>query len=327
MSATTKQITRAIKAIAPYEVKFTGTELIVPGDVSIIIPFKTEAEFASNAVQVCDALDAFGVNFIPTVNGENVELRSGNRKIKMKVSPFDYHREDDLIEPVTVGVLDEMDVHRILIAKRYTSTDKYREAIRCVYIHEGNIVSTDSKRMYFTKASFETSEELLLREDTMKLLDCFAGNWTVQQDGGFVHLRSDDGILIIQEKQSERFVNWKAVIPKENPIEISFVNKELREALKQGGKFAGYTDTVVMECTDQGVKLIFEDLDLERDYSVDLNFAARIKGDDIRIGFNWKLLSQIISDCPDAFVMKLSASNRSAVIDDQFLLFPVLLKD
>lgn len=337
MSATTKQITRAIKIVAPKDatlpvlesVYFTGNTIVTTDlDIRLYIPFKVHEPFLANALQVCDVFDAFGVNFIPSVdNDRKIHFRSGNRAIKVTEHfPADeYPTMPEIEDFKELGSLSERDVENILIASDFVGDDDLRPVMQKVAIMNGEIASTDSHRLFWTETDSGISD-MLLKRKTWKLLNEFVGPWTVERSAHHERFSNSDGIIIIQRRTDERYPNYKAVIPQDNPIQLTLVRKELSEALKQGKKFAGESKRVDFYI-GEGVTLKFEDLDMDREFSTELKLVSVPNCEPFRIAFHIGLMESILKHCPETLTFALSTPNRAAIICERFLQMPVLYND
>ena len=334
MSATTKQITRAIKAVIDRNsslpiiksVYFTGNTIIATDlETRLYIPFKVPEPFIANAVQVCDVFDAFGINFIPSLDKDRkIHFRSGNRTIKVsETHPVDeFPGLPDMDEFSTLGDLSERDIENILTASNFTGNDDLRMALQHVAIIGCEIAATDTHRLF----SIETDsgiDGVLVKRKTWKLLGEFAGPWTVEQNKTNDRFTSSEGVVVIQRRCDERHPNYRAVIPQDNPIQLTLARKELSEALKQGKKFAGESQRVDFEI-GEGVILRFTDLDMDREYSTELKLASISNCENFTIGFHIGLMEGILKHCPEALVFQMSAPNRAAIICDHFLQMPVI---
>lgn len=339
MSATTKQITRAIKTVIDKNsslpiiesVYFTGNTIVSTDlEVRLYIPFKVPEPFLADAIQVCDVFDAFGVNFVPEVDADRkIHFKSGNRTIKMT----EHHSAEDFpslnSKPedmfTQLGKLSEQDVENILIASDFTGNDVHRPVQSRVAIIEGKIVSTDSHRLFWVDTT-SGIDGVFIRKKTWKLLNEFVGPWIVDQNPYLDRFTNPDGVVIIQPRQTDRYPNYKAVIPKENPIQLTLTKKELVEALKQGKKFAGESKRVDF-FVDGGITLKFEDSYMEREYSTELKLVSVTNCEPFRMGFNIPFMESVLKHCPETVILQVSTPNRPALVGDNFLLMPVMYND
>lgn len=334
MSATTKQITRAIKIVAPKDstlpviesVYFTGNTIVATDlEVRLYIPFKVPEPFLADAIQVCDVFDAFGVNFIPSVDaGRKIHFKSGSRSIKMTEQfPAEEFPSLNTEETFTqLGKLSEQDVDNILIASDFTFPESdFRPVMQRVAITGGQIVATDSHRLFWVDTT-SGIDGVFIRKKTWKLLNEFVGPWIVDQNPYWDRFANEDGVIIIQKRETERYPNYKAVIPKDNPIQLTMTKKELSEALKQGEKFAGESKIVAL-CIDGGITLKFQDVDMEREFSTELKLVSITNCEPFNIGFNIPYLKGVLKHCPETVIFQVGEPMRPALIGDNLLLMPV----
>ena len=335
MSATTKQITKAIKLVAPKGaslpiiecVYFTGTHIVATDlELSVKIPYSTEFPFIIDAVQACDGFDAFGVNFIPQREENAVRFVSGKRSIKMAsgYAPenFPIVQEQEFERDMFISEMDVAELYRCL---DFISNDMLRETLCHVWLSEGMITATDSHVLRWMPSSDGCNKNIALNKKVIQVLNVFGGNWTIESNATRLKISNDEGVEVYYKVLNERMVNYKAVIPQEQPIELQAITKELSEALKQGSKFSNpSTRKVTFDCTSERIRLTFEDLDMEREYTTDLNLATI--NEDFAIAFNSTFLGTILKHGTDKVSIRMSAPNRAAVVNDCMLLMPLIEK-
>lgn len=302
-------------------------------EVSVVIPFKVPEPFMAEGRQVCDVFDTFGVNFVPSVDADRkIHFRSGNRTIKVTeyYSAEEYPTLPDTSVLETQGTLNFEDVLSLEVAKDYTSNDEQRLALMHVAVVDGNIVATNAHYLYSCPTESKL-QQLLLKHKTIELLEIFSFEgvvWNVfyTVNNGWVVISNSAGVEIYQRFVSEKYPNWKAVVPKDNPIQLTVMKKELLEAIKQGKRFAGQQTKAIEFIIGETVELRFEDLELEREYTTHMQFCSVTNCEAFSMGFNYTFLEQILKDCAETVVFQLSTPNRPALIGDNFLLMPVDLK-
>ncbi len=152
-----------------------------------------------------------------------------------------------------------------------------------------------------------------------------------------------DGITIISREMDERFPDFKNVIPQDSSgfIEMIVNGPELEKTLKKA-------DSVSNSCNHQvafkfenlgelneSLKISSDDLDFGHAYSKSIGATymkhrpeTGVMTDFSRIGFNSRLLLQILkSDNKKHLQIKFFAPNKGAIIEDKFLIMPVMLND
>jgi DNA polymerase-3 subunit beta len=112
----------------------------------------------------------------------------------------------------------------------------------------------------------------------------------------------------------ERFPDYQGVIPLQNPNQLIIERMELLGALRRLMPFASRsTHQVRFKLTDKQVTLSAEDVD----YSNDANerLACDYNGDPMEIGFNARMMSELLSNMDSNLVtVNMSAPNRAGII-------------
>jgi DNA polymerase III sliding clamp (beta) subunit (PCNA family) len=77
------------------------------------------------------------------------------------------------------------------------------------------------------------------------------------------------------------------------------------------------------------VKLYTSDIDLSREYTVEFDKDDVNYDGELKIAFNMEFLDKIIANVPEKENLKFKfwAANRSAIINDQYLIMPLMLND
>lgn len=134
----------------------------------------------------------------------------------------------------------------------------------------------------------------------------------------------------------ERFPDYENVIPKENPIEMRIDRNELLGSLKRISIYASKTTHQIrLKITGSELSVSAEDPDFSNEAKETL--ACEHDGEDIEIGFNAKLLVELLGNLySKEITLQMSAPNRAGLIipaekDDNedilMLVMPVVLNN
>ncbi|MGB0432502.1 MAG: DNA polymerase III subunit beta, partial [Bacteroidia bacterium] len=132
----------------------------------------------------------------------------------------------------------------------------------------------------------------------------------------------------------EKFPNYDAAIPKENPFKLTINRQELLGSLKRMANFSNKTTYQVrFKMAGNELHISAQDIDFSNEAFEQL--ACEFDGEDMEIGFNARFLSEMLSvlDTDEVSIL-LSEPNRPGIIkpndtgsdeDLMMLLMPIVL--
>jgi DNA polymerase-3 subunit beta len=131
-----------------------------------------------------------------------------------------------------------------------------------------------------------------------------------------------ENCTIISYLIDQKYPDFLSIIPKDNPISVSMSNKDVLSAMKILKMFVNKsTNKITLSIKKDKAIFKAEDIDMGLEKEITINCNAT---EEIAIGFDCKLLESILKESKD-FNMKLSTPNRGVIINDNFLLMPILL--
>ena len=181
---------------------------------------------------------------------------------------------------------------------------------------------------------------------SIKALLALPGDYDVSYDGTNVRFLRQDGVELISRAIDARFPDYKVVIPtKDHTVTLSMCPHILGTEVKNAMKFCNKsTQQVVFQINDASVKISAADVDFSFSYENempasitrhDIFFIRQTKEGPVKekmphcneIAFNGKFLLQVIDKhTGDGPVnLKLWASTKAAIINDDFLLMPLMV--
>lgn len=204
----------------------------------------------------------------------------------------------DLIE-VPSGMLLE-GISKTLFA---TSTDELRRAMTGVYFEinsEGmTLVSTDAHRLVrynFSDIQTDVSTSFIVPKKALNLLkNALSGNNSMvkvefNESHAFFSFESQN---ILCRLIDERYPDYQAVIPANNPNVMGVTRSDLQNALKRIIHYANKTtNQVKLDITDGSLKIEAEDLDYSNKATEGL--PCHYEGESMLIGFNAKFLIEML---------------------------------
>jgi len=265
----------------------------------ICIPSKILTEYLKN-------LPEQPIHFTINENDHSIELSSSTGKYKIggengNEYPKEPQAEDTTSFQMTSIQLTEA-INRTIFA---TSTDNLRPAMTGVFFefeeNGVNFVATDAHRMVkLTRTDISTPEagSIIIPRKPLQQLKSI--------------LPADESILDISYNASHLFINsdrmnlncrliegkfppYRAVIPTENPFVLVVNRAELLSGLRRVSVFANKsTSQVVFDIVGNTVSISAQDIDFS--YEGKETLQCQYNGEDMKIGFNSKLLIEMLNN-------------------------------
>ena len=227
-----------------------------------------------------------------------------------------------------------------------TSNDELRPAMTGVYLKldETNtiFVATDGHRLVRYRRvdiASDTSMAIIIPRKALNLLKSTLpsenSNVIVEYNASNAYFHFNN-IKMICRLIDERFPDYENVIPTENPIEMRIDRNELLGSLRRISFYASKTTHQIrLKITGSELSVSAEDLDFSNEAKETL--ACEHNGEDIEIGFNAKLLVELLGNLySKEITLQMSAPNRAGLIipsekDDNedilMLVMPVMLNN
>ena len=227
-----------------------------------------------------------------------------------------------------------------------TSNDELRPAMTGVYLKldETNtiFVATDGHRLVRYRrvdVASDTGMAIIIPRKALNLLKSTLpsenSNVIVEYNASNAYFHFNN-IKMTCRLIDERFPDYENVIPTENPIEMRIDRNELLSSLKRISIYASKTTHQIrLKITGSELSVSAEDPDFSNEAKETL--VCEHDGEDIEIGFNAKLLVELLANLySKEITLQMSAPNRAGLIipaekDDNedilMLVMPVMLNN
>ncbi len=261
------------------------------------------------------------------INDENfgIEISSGYGKYKLTGhDPEEFPRLPE-IEDASSFEVDSSTlfsgINKTIFA---TGNDDLRPVMSGVFMQVGTdhmtMVATDSHRLVRyrrndVKASEDASFILPKKPLNMlkNLLGYFDGNVGIKFNAKNASFTFDNIILICRLIEG-RYPNYEAVIPKENPFELTMSRQDLMNSIRRVAIFSSKsTNQVKLSIHGSELQLTAEDPDYAN--SAAERLTCQYEGEDMDIAFNSKFISEMLSNLEtDRIHLHMSAPNRAGIL-------------
>lgn len=296
----------------------TSIKVDAKEDVSIAIPSKTTLELLKT---LSDQPLAFSIN----EEKGSVEIKYESGRFKLTAQKGDEFPKTPEVEGASTFDIGAKVLQRAINKSVFaTSSDELRLNLTGVYLQlfKNNItfVATDANRLVrFTRNDIKAAAEetLILPKKALNLLkSCLPNDETVVKvnfNRQNAYFQIGD-VSLICRLIDEKYPDYKAVIPTENPNKLTIDRGEFLMAVKRVSITSNKTTHQIrLKLVGSDLTISAEDIDFENESQEKL--TCSYVGEDMEIGFNSKYLLEMLNnmDAPQ-IVLELSQPNRAGVI-------------
>lgn len=301
---------------------FSGTDL----ETSINIPFPNLPEILVNFQEFYEAVKSFQGLFDMELNENTLVLSSGSQIIKIDTSGTEDYPEN----PEFTG-LYRITMPEVRDMFGFCSTDDLKPAMNGLYVSPEGIAATDAHRLItkpgITGCHPDFTGCILPRDSFRHLLP-----------GTIIDIGEHNAVIhganrskVICRLISDRYPDFKNVIPQKNKYHVSFNRSELIQVLNNALKSANKTTKqVAFKFTDICEVSSF-DFDYNKEYKTRLDFATSTGIEPMYIGINGAFFLDTLKVIQEPIItIELSAPNRAFVMrsgDRVILNMPVMIKE
>jgi DNA polymerase-3 subunit beta len=301
---------------------FSGTDL----ETYVNIPFPNLPEILVNFQEFYEAVKSFQGLFDMELNENTLVLSSGSQIIKIDTSGTEDYPEN----PEFTG-LYRITMPEVRDMFGFCSTDDLKPAMNGLYVSPEGIAATDAHRLItkpgITGCHPDFTGCILPRDSFRHLLP-----------GTIIDIGEHNAVIhganrskVICRLISDRYPDFKNVIPQKNKYHVSFNRSELIQVLNNALKSANKTTKqVAFKFTDICEVSSF-DFDYNKEYKTRLDFATSTGIEPMYIGINGAFFLDTLKVIQEPIItIELSAPNRAFVMrsgDRVILNMPVMIKE
>jgi DNA polymerase III sliding clamp (beta) subunit (PCNA family) len=276
-----------------------------------------------------------------TFHGLSAEIIADGRIFTVSaLSEEDYPVPADTVNMMHEGQIIGQNLASVL---DFTSKNDYlnREQLTGVYIGS-DIVGCNGHYMRWIKSGYDGEPFILRREaveaikeqaKTVKMYQGPAQFWNVKTDKNAVCVYNETAQIICRKfepiSDSRVYPDYNSVIPQGNEGTIKIDMKQLKNALKDAKRaYNKTTKQVVFDVTtEQTITLSANDEYTGTAVNIPINAQTQNIETGYKIGFNAGYLDTICSNVSSDYLdISLSTPNRAAIINENILLMPVMIK-
>ncbi|MDP3927660.1 MAG: DNA polymerase III subunit beta [Bacteroidota bacterium] len=318
----------------------TSIKVDAKEDVSIAIPSKTTLELLKT---LSDQPLAFSIN----EEKGSVEIKYESGRFKLTAQRGDEFPKTPVLEEANSFEIGAKILQKAINKTIFsTSTDELRMNLTGVYLQlfKNNItfVATDANRLVrFTRNDVQPGIEdaLILPKKALNLLKSCLPNDDSKVKVFFTHQNAHfqmGDVNLICRLIDEKYPDYRAVIPTENPNQMTIDRGEFLMAVKRVAITSNKsTHQIRIKMVGSELTISAEDIDFENESQEKL--TCSFVGEDMEIGFNSKYFLEMLSTMDASEItLELSQPNRAGVIvpstqetdeDILMLIMPMMLNN
>lgn len=291
------------------------------------------------------------VSYIKLVNSDEIEININRNTAEVKHAkgsftfPVESSDEFPSIKPdedcVEVSINAALLNNWIADGKNFVANDELRPVMNGLYVYckenELGCCASDGHALFTDNIKLENVPEFsfILNKNAFKSV-CDAIQYVEEvkvkvgtQNVMFVA----DGVSVIARQIEGRYANFKAVLPKDNSIEVKVDRKEILNAITRSSVGASKASMLTrMKVDGFNLEVSSEDLDFNKEAREYLTVEAN---GNIAIGFKASLLIQILNSIStDNVIITMKDPSRAAIFKEDdtesekiYLLMPMMLSE
>lgn len=315
--------------------------LMIESPGKIAIPAKILVETLKTLPAIPITISADDPN-----NPLSIELIAGEGRYKLAgYDPDDYPRRPKMEEPEKVKINSQVVSTAISKTIFATINDMLRPAMTGVYWEFGeefaNFVGTDAHRLVRYRRNdvkVDKAFSFILPKKTSNILKNILASLDTDVNVEFNNINASftfENYSLICRLIDQKYPNYEAVIPIDNPNKLIVGRTELINSLKRSTIFANQsTHQVRFMIAGQTLTLRSEDIDFANEATETI--VCNYDGNDMEIGFNAKFIIEMLQNIEsDNVLFELSESKKAGLIlpteaDDEnenvlMLVMPVMI--
>lgn len=287
-------------------------------DVAIAIPSKTTIDLLKT---LPDQPLAFSIN----LEKGAVEIKYDSGRFKLTAQKGDEFPKNPVVEDGKKFTIPAKVLQKAIAKTVFaTSNDELRLNLTGVFVQLTNdditFVATDANRLVrYNRADIKpgVEETFILPKKALNLLKSSLPNddtqVTIEFNRSNAFFTFGD-VSLICRLIDEKYPDYKAVIPQDNPNRLTIDRNEFQTGVKRVSITSNKTTHQIrLKLAGSELTISAEDIDFENEAQEKLK--CTYEGEDLEIGFNSKYLSEMLGsvDAPEVY-LNMSQPNRAGVL-------------
>ncbi len=328
----------------------SATDLQTSMTTALTVESKEEGRIAVPSKILLETLKTLAeqpISFLVDEETFAIEISAGDGKYKLSgENGNDFPRIPTVEEAASVNLPASVLAEAINKTIFAVSTDELRPAMTGVFCQlstqDLTFVATDAHKLVRYKrkdAKAEAETSFILPRKALMLLKTALptddGNVSIEYNATSAFFKFSN-INLVCRLIDERYPDYQAVIPQDNPNKLTLERSLFLNCLKRVVIFANKsTHQVRLKITGSELNISSEDLDFANEAHE--RIGCQYEGEDMEIGFNAKFLIEMLGNIQgDEITIEMSSPNRAGLLsptikDDKedilMLVMPVMLNN
>jgi DNA polymerase III subunit beta len=306
----------------------SATDLQTTMTTTLPVEAKENGKVAIPSKILLDTLKTFPEQpVIFTINDDNfaIEMSAGDGKYKLSgENGEDFPKIPKVENAASLGVPASVLAEAINKTLFAVSTDELRPAMTGVYCQMSSdnltFVATDAHKLVRYRrrdAKADVSNSFILPKKALNLLKSALPSEDVNVNVEYNSTNaffSFNNINLICRLIDEKYPDYEAVIPVNNPNKLTIDRTMLLNCLRRVSIFANKTTHQVrLKLSGSELQISAEDLDFSNEAYERL--SCQYEGEDIEIGFNARFLVEMLSNLQcEEVALEMSTPNRAGIL-------------
>lgn len=269
--------------------------------------------FCVDAKDFVNIIKSLGSDVVITAN-DGLVFKSGKSKYKLPIQdPEDFPKLTDVDPGGEVTVKPDQLKDLINSTLFSVGKDELRMSMTGIKFGDNHVVATDSHRMVICDSEIDL--DFILPSATARvILASFDGNEVaISQNDGSIKFVSGNTTLV-STKITERYPNWEAVVPKNNPYKLKIGTSHLISALSRILLVSNNMSNMVVFRLGDESTITADDNDFKTSGVEEI--TCDYQGEPLVIGFNGKIMLEAIRTIVDEEILiSFSHPNRAALAE------------
>lgn len=326
----------------------SATDLQTTMTTSLSVEAKENGKIAVPSKILLDTLKTLADQPITfTINADNfaIEMTAGDGKYKLVgENGEDFPKIPKIDQAATVLISASVLSEAIAKTIFAVSTDELRPAMTGVYCQMSTenltFVATDAHKLVRYRrrdAKADVANSFILPKKALNLLKSSLPTEDISINVEYNNTNASfsfNNVNLICRLIDEKYPDYEAVIPVNNPNKLTIDRAQILTCLKRVSIFSNKTTHQVrLKITGSELQISAEDMDFSNEAHERL--SCQYEGEDIEIGFNAKFLIEMLSNLnTDEVILEMSTPNRAGILlpvntdnneDVLMLVMPVML--
>lgn len=309
------------------QLKITASDLETTMSTTMEVDFQGKSSVAIPAKLLIEVLKTFSDQPLVFTTQENntIEISSNSGQYEIAFSDGKEYPKAVVLENPSTAVIPSKILSNAISKTLFTTgNDELRPMMNGVYFQlstEGLIfTATDAHKLVkYSRTDIKATESsnFIMPKKPLGVLKSILSTLNEEVKIEFNNSNavfSFENYIVCCRLIDAKYPNYESVIPKKNPSKLIIDRSLLLQSVKRVATFSNKnTHQIILKISGTELNIFAEDIDYSN--KADERLTCNFEGEDIRIGFNSRFLSEILSNLQSTMIqLELSTPVRAGVL-------------